>query len=394
MEVYRHHRKVFYIFIFMSFILISSCQKEEQVPKIYLNEKRSNPQFQEVKEEKEIPDMDLITVEKAFVSAARSAIPAVVNISTIQAVKDAANNQPNGNKGFFNGLLNLYDTAPKMEYKEKTLGSGFIVKNDGYILTNNHVIADSDKINVRLADSREFEGKVIGRDIKTDLAVLKIPSGERLPSVTFGDSNKLEVGEWAIAIGNPFGLDRTVTIGVISATGRSNLGLTDYENYIQTDAAINFGNSGGPLLNIRGEVIGVNTAIISSGQGIGFATPINSAKAILESLIFKGKIKKGWLGVGIQMISVETDRYQHEIKMNGLLVKSIIDGSPAQRDGIKVGDIIIGFNKSKLYNISQFKKMVEEYTIGESAELDLIRDAKMKNIQVIIGEIRSGGVFN
>lgn len=391
MEASRYNKKIFYIFIFLFFIIISSCQKEEQLPKIYLTEKRSNPQFQEIKEEEGIPDIDLIAVEKAFVSAARSAIPAVVNISTIQAVKDVANNQPKGNKNFFNGL---YDTVPKMEYKEKGLGSGFIVKNDGYILTNNHVIADSDKINVRLADSREFEGKVIGRDIKTDLAVLKISSVEGLPSVTFGDSNKLEVGEWAIAIGNPFGLDRTVTIGVISATGRSNLGLIDSENYIQTDAAINFGNSGGPLLNIRGEVIGVNTAIISSGQGIGFATPINSAKAIIEGLIFKGKIKKGWLGVGIQMISVETDRYQHEIKRNGLLVKSIIGGSPAQMAGIRVGDIIIGFNKNKFYNISQFKKMVEEYTVGESIELDLLRDAKVKNIQVTIGEVRSDWLFN
>lgn len=369
-----------------------SCQKEEQGAKIFLGERRFNLQPQ--KEKDGVPTMDLVTVENAFVEAARSTMPAVVNISTIQAAKDPANNQRKGDGNFFHDLFNFFDIPPKIEYKEKNLGSGFIVKSDGYILTNNHVIADSDKINVRLADKREFEGKIIGKDTKTDLAVLKISSAERLPTVTFGDSNKLEVGEWAIAIGNPFGLDRTVTLGVISATGRSNLGLTDYENYIQTDASINFGNSGGPLLNIRGEVIGVNTAIISSGQGIGFATPINSAKAFFENLIFRGRIKKGWLGVGIQSISVETKRSEHDAKRDGILVKSVIDGSPAGRAGMRVGDIIIGFNKNRLYSISQFKRMVEEHTIGESVELDLIRDARVQNIQVTIGEARSDGIFD
>lgn len=315
MEIFRYRETIFYIFIIVFFIPISSCQKEEHAPRISFGEERSGSQAQEEKNDPSA--IDLIAVEKAFVKATRSTIPAVVNISTIQSVKNHANNQLNSKRNLFNGLFDFFSATPRTEYREKSLGSGFIVKSDGYILTNNHVIADSDKINVRLSDKREFEGKVIGKDIKTDLAVLKISVSERLPEVTFGDSSKLEAGEWAIAIGNPFGLDKTVTFGVISATGRSNLGLTDYENYIQTDAAINFGNSGGPLLNIRGEVIGVNTAVISSGQGIGFATPINSAKAVLQRLIFKGRENKGWLGVAIQPIQIETGRSQHEIKGTG-----------------------------------------------------------------------------
>lgn len=393
MGIFRAIKKIFYILAFIAFISLS-CEKEEQISKVSFDEMGPGLKSQEEKEG--APAMDLVLVEEAFVKAARSAMPAVVNISTTQAVKNSEVNQKKGGGNFFYDLFtfNPFGALPDIEYKEKSLGSGFIVKSDGYILTNNHVIAESDKINVRLADKREFEGKVIGKDTKTDLAVLKISSEERFPTVAFGDSNKLEAGEWAIAIGNPFGLDRTVTFGVISATGRSNLGLIDNEYYIQTDASINFGNSGGPLLNIKGEVIGINTAIISSGQGIGFATPINSARAFVEGLVFNGKIKKGWIGIGIKSISFDAVGIGYQIKRTGLLVKSVLDDSPGQRAGIMAGDIIVGLNKNRLNSISQFKNIVEGYAVGEPMNLDLIRNKEVRDIKVTIGEARSDGIFD
>ncbi|HLF85604.1 MAG TPA: trypsin-like peptidase domain-containing protein [Nitrospiria bacterium] len=392
MGIFRAIKKIFYILVFISFISLS-CEKEEQITKVLLDEVGSAVKSQEEKEGP--PEMDLVLVEAAFVKAARSAMPAVVNISTTQAVKNSEVNKKKGSGNFFYDLFTFspFGKLPDIEYEEKSLGSGFIVKSDGYILTNNHVIAESDKIIVRLADKREFEGKVTGKDTKTDLAVLKISSEERFPTLSFGDSNKLEAGEWAIAIGNPFGLDRTVTFGVISATGRSNLGLIDNEDYIQTDASINFGNSGGPLLNIKGEVIGINTAIISSGQGIGFATPINSARVFLERLVFNGKIKKGWIGIGIKSISFDAVGTGYQIKRTGLLVKGVLDDSPAQKAGIMAGDIIVGLNKNRLSSINQFKNIVEGYAIGEPMNLDLIRNKEVRDIKVTIGEAGSDGIF-
>lgn len=279
------------LFLFFLFLAFSSCKNDVSSPPV-------SPTVQTVESEPnepvgEIPARELLITERAFIRVAKKVTPSVVNISTVHFVRHP--DRPLSNdKGFLRDFLDdFFENTPRREFRQKSLGSGFIFSKEGFILTNNHVIAEADKITVKLSDRREFIGKVIGKDPKTDLAVIKIPSRSDLPVADFGDSGNLEVGEWAIAIGNPFGLDRTVTVGVISATGRNDLGLTDDENFIQTDASINFGNSGGPLLNARGKVIGINTAIVASGQGIGFAIPINTAKAIVEEWIQKGKMNRG-----------------------------------------------------------------------------------------------------
>ncbi len=233
----------------------------------------------------EIPARALLITEKAFIRVAKQVTPAVVNISSVHFVRhpDRFGDKDQGAlKGFFK---NLFKNPLQPKFRQKSLGSGFIFSKEGFIITNQHVIADADKITVRLSDRREFIGQIVAQDENYDLAVIKIPASDDLPVARLGDSGRTEIGEWAIAIGNPFGLDRTVTVGVISATGRSDLGLTDNEAFFQTDASINVGNSGGPLLNASGEVIGINTAIISTGQGIGFAIPINTAKAIIRKWI-------------------------------------------------------------------------------------------------------------
>ncbi len=249
--------------------------------------------FEEVEPVGEVPARELLITEKAFIRVAKKVTPAVVNISTVHFVRHPDTSQE---KGLFRDFLgDLFKNQPRREFRQRSLGSGFIISREGYILTNHHVIAEADKITIKLSDRREFVGTIVGKDAKTDLAIIKIPPQNDLPVADLGDSGHLEVGEWAIAIGNPFGLDRTVTVGVISATGRTDLGLTDQDNFIQTDASINFGNSGGPLLNAKGEVIGINTAIVASGQGIGFAIPINMAKTVVAGWIDKGNISQGRL---------------------------------------------------------------------------------------------------
>jgi len=233
----------------------------------------------------DIPARALLITERAFIRVAKQVTPAVVNISSVHFVRhpDRFGTEGGGAiKDFFKGL---FKNPFQPKFRQKSLGSGFIFSKEGFIITNQHVIADADKITVRLSDRREFIGQIVAQDEGYDLAVIKIPGGEDLPVAPLGDSEQTEIGEWAIAIGNPFGLDRTVTVGVISATGRSDLGLTDHEAFFQTDASINVGNSGGPLLNASGKVIGINTAIIATGQGIGFAIPINTAKAIIRKWI-------------------------------------------------------------------------------------------------------------
>ncbi|MFQ5579458.1 MAG: trypsin-like peptidase domain-containing protein [Nitrospiria bacterium] len=237
-----------------------------------------------------IPARELLITERAFVRVAKTVIPSVVNISSIHFVRHPKSSASDG-LGLFRGFLeDLFTEPPPRQFRQKSLGSGFIISQEGYILTNHHVISDADQITVKLSDRREFIGEIIAKDEKTDLAMIKIPHEPNLPVALLGNSAQIDVGEWAIAIGNPFGLDRTVTVGVISATGRNNIGVTDQENFLQTDASINFGNSGGPLLNIAGRVIGINTAIVASGQGIGFAIPINKVKERIDQWITKERV--------------------------------------------------------------------------------------------------------
>ncbi len=239
-----------------------------------------------------IPARSLLITEQAFVRAAKLVIPAVVNISTVNYVRHPSRVDSRDQGDIRDFFDNLFNKKSPQKFKAKSLGSGFIFSKAGFIMTNQHVISEAEKITVRLSDQREFVAEVIAQDKDRDLAIIKIPENDDLPLAPLGNSDQTEVGEWAIAIGNPFGLDRTVTVGVISATGRSKIGIADHSSFLQTDASINFGNSGGPLLNASGNVIGINTAIIASGQGIGFAIPINTAKSIIREWIEAQRLRQ------------------------------------------------------------------------------------------------------
>src|SRR5919106_4083836 len=289
-----------------------------------------------------------------FISLAKRMRPIVVNISTTQ-MSEARGPQefgsPFGEEDPFNDFWRRFfgGPVPRGPQRQRSLGSGFIIDGDGSIITNNHVVENAQKIVVKLADEQEYEAKVIGRDPKTDIAVIKIEAKTKLTPANFGDSDGLEVGEWVMAIGNPFGLDSTVTSGIVSAKGR-HIGQGPYDNFIQTDASINPGNSGGPLINLRGEVVGINTAIFSrtgGNLGIGFAIPINLAKELLPQLKSKGKVTRGWLGVVIQRVTPEIAEGLGMEKTRGALVATVIEGSPADRAGVKTGDVIIEYNGQK-----------------------------------------------
>lgn len=277
-------------------------------------------------------------------------------------------------------------------------GSGFVIDAEGHIFTNHHVINNADEIKVTLDDTKEYEAVLIGSDPKTDIALIKIVQKdgetETFPYLNFGDSDRLQVGEWVVAIGNPFGLSHTVTTGVVSAKGR-NIGAGPYDEFIQTDASINPGNSGGPLLNLKGDVIGVNTAIISGGSGgnvgIGFATPINVAKKILPELKEHGSVTRGWLGVMIQRLTPELAQSFNMDEPKGALVGNVTPNSPAFRGGIKRGDVIVKFNHNEIGTVNVLPKIVAETKPGQSVQVELIRDGKLKNLNVSIAALEDNG---
>lgn len=340
-----------------------------------------------------------------FVEVSKAVTPAVVNISTTRLVKnDESQNgrQPNPFfedpffRRFFGDEFYRQFENPRQR-KEQSLGSGVIV-DGGYIVTNNHVIAKADEIKVVLSDKREFKGTLVGTDPKSDLAVVKV-SASGLPTIPWGDSTRLEVGEYVLAVGNPFGLNQTITMGIVSAVGRANVGIADYEDFIQTDAAINPGNSGGALVNVRGELIGINTAIFTrSGgyMGIGFAVPSQMVKAVIDSLISKGKVVRGWLGVTIQEVSPELAKQFGLKDTRGALVSDILEGSPAEKAGIKRGDVIVDIDRKPVENAVQLRNLVAGLAIGAKAQVTVIREKKARTVEVMIGEQpkdvgRSGG---
>uniref|UniRef100_A0A7V3KNZ4 DegQ family serine endoprotease n=1 Tax=candidate division WOR-3 bacterium TaxID=2052148 RepID=A0A7V3KNZ4_UNCW3 len=342
------------------------------------------------------------TLESPFVQVAEIATPAVVNISTERVVKFTTNPFFDENDPFFEQFRKYFDipipSIPR-EYKSTSLGSGFIFQRDGdkyYILTNNHVIKNADKIIVKLNDGTTITGdnvKVVGTDNSTDLAVLSIKTKKDLPVLKFGDSDKIRVGDWAIAVGNPFGLEGTLTVGVISAKGRSGIPLPEgpvYENFIQTDAAINPGNSGGPLLNIRGEVIGINTAITSpSGAyaGVGFAIPINTAKFVVEQILKKGKVTRGYIGIYPQEMTADLAKTYNLDKVYGVLVARVIKDSPAEKAGLKEGDVILKFNGKEVTNVENFRLMVAHTQPGEVVTLEVVSEnGERKTLKVKVGE--------
>ena len=321
---------------------------------------------------KEVPK-DILGTQQAFVSLVKTVTPSVVNISTIgkkKLVRPFFEASP-----FFEDFFGERGARPQYR-REHSLGSGFIINKDGYIVTNDHVVRDAETIQVKLSNESVYSGKVIGSDPKTDIAVIKINAKEPLPAAVFGDSSKLQVGQWAIAIGNPFGLDRTVTVGVVSATGRSNMGIETYEDFIQTDASINPGNSGGPLLNIYGEVIGINTAIVAAGQGIGFAIPVNMAKQVVTQLIAKGNVSRGWMGISIQTVSDEMARSFGLPKTYGALVNDVVRSGPAAKAGILQGDVITGFAGATVKDVRQLQRLVAETPAGKKVEVEIYRDGK------------------
>ncbi|HEY5975987.1 MAG TPA: DegQ family serine endoprotease [Geobacteraceae bacterium] len=354
-------------------LLAAGCTKKEEP--VYYETSRKGSAEAPVKD---VPK-DILASQQAFINVVNGVTPSVVNISTVSKKKIV---QPFFELSPFFGDM-FEEQRPRFR-RENSLGSGFIINRDGYIVTNDHVVRDAESIQVKLSNESVYDGKVVGSDPKTDIAVIKINAKEPLPAAVLGDSDKLQVGQWAIAIGNPFGLDRTVTVGVVSATGRSNMGIETYENFIQTDASINPGNSGGPLLNVYGEVIGINTAIVAAGQGIGFAIPVNMAKRIVEQLVKKGNVTRAWLGVAIQPVTEEIARSFGLSKARGALISDVMAGSPAERAGLRQGDILLAFDGKEVKDARQLQLLVAETSPGKKAELEIYRDGRSQKVAVVL----------
>lgn len=323
----------------------------------------------------------------SFSDLAERVKPAVVNISTSKTLKGRGGfGAPFGGSPFGDDFFDrFFGDTPRREFKQRSLGSGFIISADGYIFTNNHVVEQADKILVKISDGKEYEAKVIGTDANTDIALIKIKADSSLPVAEIGDSEKVRVGEWVIAIGNPFGLDATVTAGIVSAKGRV-IGAGPYDNFIQTDASINPGNSGGPLFGMDGKVIGINTAIVAQGQGIGFAIPINMAKSILADLKTKGKVTRGWMGISVQDISDDIAKNLNHKNKSGALVSDVFKGDPADKAGIKIGDIITEINGKTVKDTHDLLLTIATLHVGQKITLKAIRDGKEMSFQVTVTE--------
>jgi len=330
----------------------------------------------------------------SFADLAEKLAPTVVNIYTTQTVK--APNLPSElfNDEMFRRFFHMPNmpekNMPQREMKRTSLGSGVIMSSDGYIITNNHVVEDADEINVRFSDNEEYEAKVIGKDAKTDIALIKIEPKHVLQPAVLGDSDKLRVGDWVIAIGNPFGFEQTVTAGIVSAKGR-NLGGSSYENFIQTDASINPGNSGGPLFDTDGNMVGINTAIYSrsgGNVGLGFAIPINMAKSVLTQLKDTGKVSRGWLGVSIQTVTSELADKFHMDRPMGALVGEVTPDSPAAKAGIESGDIITKFAGREISHMNMLPAIVAQTPVGTEVQIELVRNGEKKTLTVKIGKLK------
>ncbi len=333
------------------------------------------------------------TAPESFSELAEAARPGVVNIRTVKTIKGGSpvfrhffGNPHGDNRNPFDEFFGPFQgDGQQRDFKQRSLGSGFLIDGDGFIVTNNHVIEDADQIKVILADDKEFDAELVGRDPKTDLALIRIKGANNLKPLEFGNSEKLKVGTWVVAIGSPFGLEQTVTAGIVSAKGRI-IGSGPYDDFIQTDASINPGNSGGPLLNMDGEVVGINTAIIASGQGIGFAIPINMAKGIIDQLKDKGEVTRGWLGVGIQDLTPELADYYGMKAQKGVLVTQVFEGDPADKAGIKVNDIILSVDGQKVTTGRELSGMIANTPVGSQTTVELIRDGKTETLSVTLAK--------
>src|SRR5215510_4361713 len=328
-----------------------------------------------------------------FSELAENVRPGVVNIQVVKKVKNVAfgsrnfPGNPFGENSPFGDFFGPFSEGnPQFAPEQRGVGSGFIMSRDGYILTNNHVVEDADQIKVKLANGKEYDAKVMGRDPKTDLALVKIDGASDLHALAMGNSDDLKVGSWVVAVGSPFGLEQTVTAGIVSAKGRV-IGSGPYDNFIQTDASINPGNSGGPLINTRGEVVGINTAILAEGKGIGFAIPVNMAKDIAPQLQEKGHVTRGWLGVSIQEMTPELAKSFGLNENKGALVAEVLPGSPAEKAGIEQGDVIVEFDGKEVTESKGLPQIVASTPVGKSVAVKLWRNGKALERQVKVAEM-------
>ncbi|MFQ5413852.1 MAG: DegQ family serine endoprotease [Phycisphaerae bacterium] len=338
----------------------------------------------------------------AFEEVARVIKPSVVNISSVKRIGGAAPMRRVPDPLFRGPLHDFFgddffdrffqQRGPQRGFIQQGLGTGVLVSDDGYILTNNHVVADADEVTVRLSDDRSFDAKVVGTDPKTDLAVVKIEATDLHPA-QLGDSDDVRIGQWVVAVGNPFGLTNTLTAGIVSAKGRSHMGIVDYEDFIQTDAAINPGNSGGPLVNLRGDVVGINTAIFTKSggyMGIGFSIPINLAKSVLDSLIEDGHVVRGWLGVGIQNLNEDLAKSFGFEGTGGVIVGDVTPDGPADQAGFKSGDIITRYDGKAVADIDKLRARVAATKPDTRVEVEVFRDGATRTVRVKIGELEHG----
>ena len=331
-----------------------------------------------------------------FSELAEKVRPGVVNIQVVKRFESVDLRFPNlpghplGDRNPFGDFFDFFgpfaDRDQPKRFEQRGVGSGFVVSHDGYILTNNHVVEEADEIKVKLPNGKEYDGKIVGRDPKTDLALIKIEGATDLRPLRLGDSDDLKVGSWVLAIGSPFGLEQTITAGIVSAKGRV-IGSGPYDNFIQTDASINPGNSGGPLINMKGEVVGINTAILASGQGIGFAIPINMAKDVVAQLREKGHVTRAWLGVSIQEVTPELAKSFDLKEKKGALVSQVVSGSPAEKGGIEQGDIILEFDGKEVSDAKDLPRIVASTPVQKTVTVKLSRHGKVLDRQVKVGEM-------
>ena len=332
-------------------------------------------------------------LQAAFVTVAQRVRPAVVHVGTVQVARSRRGPTVPGPladdpffKDFFDQFFGRRGPGAPEEFRQSGLGSGVIFDKRGYVLTNFHVIKGADAVLLRLSSKQEYRGRVVGTDPKTDLAVVRFEAPTDLPIAALGNSDVLKVGEWAIAIGNPFGLDQTVTVGVISATGRSDVGIATYENFIQTDASINPGNSGGPLVNLRGEVVGINTAIVAAGQGIGFAIPANMVKRVIGQLVDRGKVTRGWIGISVQPLTTELAQALGVKDGRGAVVARIYPDGPASGAGVKQNDVIVTFEGTPVEDYTHLQRLSADAEVGKTVTIEYVRKGEKKSAQVKIAE--------
>lgn len=342
-----------------------------------------------------VPEKEIaagLALQKTFEAVSKAVLPAVVNISTTSLVSASPHMPPMFDDPFFKRFFgNPFGPggAPQ-KHVERSLGSGFIISSDGTIVTNNHVVKNATKVTVLLSNKKSYQAKVIGTDPMTDIAVIKINPRSPLPVVTWGDSKNVVVGTIVLAMGSPFGLTQSVTMGIVSALKRSNMGIEQYENFIQTDAAINPGNSGGPLVNLRGEVVGMNTAIYTTNggyEGIGFAIPVTMVRQVVQDLMTKGKVVRGWLGISIQNVTPVIAKQFALKKTSGVLVSDVLPGSPAEKARLKRGDVVVALNGTPVEDANDLRMHVAQIAPGRTAELTIVRSGETRKVDVRVGEL-------